>query len=170
VDHAQPKSQSAEPVYRFDATRWSHADRITVAATLLLSISLFVPWFTVSASVSGSTGGFSASGSANGLVSHGYQFVTFALALMILACLMGRAGLRDRRMFGIPHKGLLTLTTAINLLLVLTGFLSRPVNISGISGLMSVSVGWNFGAFTLIASAVAFIYVATSVLPRSVTT
>ena len=39
---------SAVPAYKFDAARWTLADRIAGIATLVLFISLFLPWFTVS--------------------------------------------------------------------------------------------------------------------------
>jgi hypothetical protein len=34
------------PSFAFDAKRWSQAERITGVATLVLFISLFLPWFT----------------------------------------------------------------------------------------------------------------------------
>ena len=38
---------SAVPAYKFDAARWSLADRIAGVATIVLFISLFLPWFSV---------------------------------------------------------------------------------------------------------------------------
>ena len=35
------------PPFKFDAKRWSQADRIAGGATLVLLISLFLPWFSV---------------------------------------------------------------------------------------------------------------------------
>ena len=55
------------PAYKFDAARWSLADRIAGVATIVLFISLFLPWFTVSI-------GF-ASGSVNGLW-HGWMYIS----------------------------------------------------------------------------------------------
>jgi hypothetical protein len=41
-----PSGAAAVPPYKFDAARWSQADRIAGIATLVLFISLFLPWFT----------------------------------------------------------------------------------------------------------------------------
>ena len=39
---------SAVPPFKFDAARWTLADRIAGVATLVLFICLFLPWFTYS--------------------------------------------------------------------------------------------------------------------------
>jgi hypothetical protein len=36
-------------VFGFDAARWTVADRVAGGATVMLLISLFLPWFSVSA-------------------------------------------------------------------------------------------------------------------------
>jgi hypothetical protein len=36
-------------VFRFDAARWTVADRVAGGATIMLLVSLFLPWFSVSA-------------------------------------------------------------------------------------------------------------------------
>ena len=36
------------PPYQFDAARWDSADRATGIATLVLIVSLFLPWFSAS--------------------------------------------------------------------------------------------------------------------------
>ena len=36
-------------VFRFDAARWTVADRVAGGATIMLLVSLFLPWFPVSA-------------------------------------------------------------------------------------------------------------------------
>ena len=56
------------PPYQFDAARWDSADRATGIATLVLIVSLFLPWF--SASFLG------VSLSENGLSAHGYLYIT----------------------------------------------------------------------------------------------
>ena len=71
------------PAYKFDAARWTLADRIAGIATLVLFISLFLPWFTVSF-------GF-ASGSVNGLW-HGWMYLTLILSIVIIAYLVLLAG------------------------------------------------------------------------------
>ena len=51
--------------YNFDAARLSQADRISGGASVVLLISLFLPWFTASAGILGSA-------SASGMTAHGY--------------------------------------------------------------------------------------------------
>jgi len=36
-------------VFRFDAARWTVADRVAGGATIMLLVSLLLPWFSVSA-------------------------------------------------------------------------------------------------------------------------
>jgi len=67
----------------FDARRWSFADQVTGGATLVLLISLFLPWF-------GTDGGF-LSVTVNGMW-HGYMVIAVMLALAILGYLVLRAG------------------------------------------------------------------------------
>jgi hypothetical protein len=158
MDPAQPPAQQTEPVYRFDASRWNYADRVTGAATLALVISLFLPWFTVSANVP-EIGEITRSG--DGFASHGYLYVAFPLALLILAYLTARAGLRDERMPGFPHEGLLAIATGINFVLVLLGVLLKPSAGSGISEMFDVRVDWSYGSLIALgAAAVAFASVA----------
>ena len=55
ASHRAPGAREANPAdataLAFDARRWTFADRITGGATLVLLISLFLPWF-------GTDGGF----------------------------------------------------------------------------------------------------------------
>ena len=73
-----------DPGLQFDAKRWTRADEIAGVATILLFISLFLPWFTISVSASHS-------GSGNGLW-HGWMFITLILCILIVAYLVLRAG------------------------------------------------------------------------------
>jgi zinc-ribbon domain len=130
---------STVPAYKFDVARWTLADRIAGIATVVLFISLFLPWFTESF-------GF-ASGSVNGLW-HGWMWITLILSIVIIAYLVLLAGW-DKLPISqdVPHLTVMLVATIINAVLVLIAFIDKP----GGSG-----VGWGFGAILgLIAALVA---------------
>ncbi len=132
-------SASTMPAYKFDAARWSLADRIGGVATLVLFISLFLSWYTYSVS------GFTFTG--NGLY-HGWMYISLILCIVIVAYLVLRAGW-DQLPFGtnVPHLTVMMAATIVNLVLVVIAFLDKP----GGGG-----VGWGFGAVVgLIAAIVA---------------
>jgi hypothetical protein len=85
------------PAFNLDLKRLTRDDQIVGGATLVLFISLFLPWFTVSVKGFGST---LASGSVNGLY-HGYMYIDLILALAVLAFLVMRAGF-DQLPFRLP--------------------------------------------------------------------
>ncbi len=146
----------APVAFRFDATRWTPADRVTGAGALVLFISLFLPWFSVSAGF----GNFTASSSADALTAHGYLYLVLLLTLAMLGYLIARAGLRDLPALPVTGDQLLAAAAAVNLLLVLLAFAVKP---GGGSSL--VKVGWGFGAFIGLAAAiVSFVPVAASVI------
>jgi hypothetical protein len=129
----------AVPPYKFDAARWTRADRIAGVATLVLFICLFLPWFTISY-------GFG-SGSVNGLW-HGWMWLSLILSIVIIAYLVLRAGW-DKLPISqdVPHLTVMMIATIVNAVLVLIAFIDKP----GGSG-----VGWGFGAVVgLVAALVA---------------
>jgi hypothetical protein len=128
------------PQFNFDVKRWSRNDQIVGGATLLLLISLFLPWF--------SAGDQFISVSVNGLW-HGWEYITLIIALAIIVYLVICAGFHELP-FKLPfgHEQLLLAGTGINFVLVLLGFLIRPAS----------GFGWTFGAFIgLIAAIVAVV-------------
>jgi hypothetical protein len=131
--------------YRFDVARWSQADKIAGGASLLLLISLFLPWFSVSVSFLGK----SVSGSGSGLDAHGYLWLVFVVCLAVIAFLGLEAGF-DSLPFSLPvgREMLLLAATGLNLLLVLIAFFVMPANPLG-------SVSWSFGAFIALVAAIA---------------
>ena len=136
------------PAFRFDLARLSGDDKIIGVATLVLFISLFLPWF-----------GY-AGQSVDGLW-HGFEYLTLIVAAAIVAYLVLRAGL-ERLPFGtgLPHELVLIAATGFNFILVLSGFLAKP---SVTFLFLSASASWDFGAYLgLIAAIVA---VAAAVLP-----
>jgi hypothetical protein len=122
--------------------RWSSAERTTAIATLVLLISLFLPWFTYNFGIG--------SASVDGLW-HGWMYLVFLLCLVILVYSVSRAGFSEMP-FKLPMAGdqLLLIATVVNLVLVVLAFVDKPGGI-GFSG-----IGWGFGAFVgLIAAVVA---------------
>ena len=122
--------------------RWSQIERTTAIASLVLFISLFLPWYTYNFGAG--------SVSADGL-SRGYMYLVFFLCLGILVYLVSAAGFSEMP-FKLPMPGeqLLLIATVVNLVLVVLAFIDKPGGV-GFSG-----IGWGFGAFIgLIAAVVA---------------
>jgi len=132
-----PAQAAATEAYSFTASRWSTADRITGVATLVLLISLFLPWF--------SLGGFF---SESGLSAHGYLYLVLFISIAILLYLGARAGW-DRLPISvsIAHAPVMLVASLVNLALVLIAFLLKPGG---------SAISWSVGAWlALIASIVA---------------
>jgi hypothetical protein len=131
-----PAGAGASP-FRLDLRRLTAPDRTIGIASVLLCISLFLPWYGVS--VDG------ISFSQSGISGHGYLVIVLILALVILGYLVLRAGW-DRLPMRLPvaHAPLLLVATGLQLLIVLIAFLVKP------GGL-----GWDFGAFLGLIAAIA---------------
>ncbi len=132
------------PSFKFDRTRLTRNDQITGGATVVLFISLFLPWFGVS--IRGFSGG-----SISALSAHGYLYIVLILCLVVVGYLFVRAGMADvASKVPVGHQLVLLVTTTINAVLILIAFVFKP------SGLGIVNVGWRFGSFVgLIAALVA---------------
>ena len=137
---------------RIDAARLSQADRIAGAATVVLLVSLFLPWFTVSA------GPFGYSWS--GITAHSYLWLVFVLCLGIIAVLVLGAGFAGIPVqLPVPLGTIMLAATGLNLLIVLLAFFVRP------DGFGLITISWAFGAFiSLIAAIAAFVPLAMPVL------
>jgi len=116
--------------------RWSQAERTTAIATLVLLISLFLPWHTY--------GPISFDG-----LWHGWMYIVLLLCLAILVFLVSRAGFSEMP-FKIPvsEHQLLLYGTAINLVLSVLAFIDKP------GGLGYGGVGWGWAGFVGIIAAV----------------
>jgi hypothetical protein len=136
-----PGSGGGMQSFNFNASRLSQADRIAGAASVVLLISLFLPWFSVSI--------LGISASASGTTVHGYLWLVFILCLAIVAFLVFGAGF-DQSPVTLPvaRETLLLAATGINLLLVLLAFFFRP-------GAGSFHASWDFGAFIGLIAAIA---------------
>ena len=141
-----PGARPALPPFRIDAGRWAQNDRITGAATLVLFIALFLPWFGVSVG----NRAFSISVEADGLTAHGYLYLVLVLCLVAFAYLVARLGWGELPgNVPVSHSQILLGLTGVNVVLTLIAFLFKP----GGGG-----VGWRYGAFVaLIAAVVAFV-------------
>jgi hypothetical protein len=127
------------PPFRFSASRWSQLDRIVGGATLVLFISLFLPWFGVNASIYSVT--------VDGLW-HGYEYIALIVSLALLFYLIARAGWEQLPIkLPVSDTVLLLGATALNLLLVVIGFLDKP-------GGYTNGVGWRYGAFVALIAAI----------------
>ena len=139
---------AAAPAFNFDIKRLTRDDQIVGGASLLLLISLFLPWYTAS------FGGASASLSGTG--GHNFLWIVFILALAAVVYMILKAGF-ETLPFDLPLSPdqLLLVLTGVNLVLVLIAFLLKPG--TGAT-LINVSVGWGLGAFVgLICAIVAFV-------------
>jgi hypothetical protein len=134
----------ARPQIKFDASKLSQTDRIMGVASLVLFISLFLPWF--------SAGNGIVSVSASALTAHGYLYVVLILALAaVLYFTVTALGVWSMPSSSpLPISQVLFVAAAIDLLLVVIAFIFKP------SGDGIVNIGWSWGAFVgLIAAVVA---------------
>jgi hypothetical protein len=111
------------------------ADRIVGVSSLVLLISLFLPWYGVSVL------GFSAQ--ADGLTGHGYLYLVLILCLVIAGYLVAYAGLPELAV-PLTHRQRLLAVTVLNGVIVLLAFLVKPG-----------AAGWRFGAFLGLLAAIA---------------
>jgi hypothetical protein len=137
VQVAEPagSSRTGGQSFRLDLTRLAGADPITGISTLVLLISLFLPWYGVSVL------GFGVQ--VDGLTGHGYLYLVLLMCLAIEAYLVFSAGY-EQPPFRLPlsHQQRLLIATGINAVLVLLAFLVKPGD-----------SGWRFGAFAGILAA-----------------
>jgi hypothetical protein len=135
---AAAASGSSIPAYKFDAARWSLADRIAGVATVVLFVSLFLSWFGIT--VIGITV------TASGVSAHGYLYIVMVVCILEIAYLVLRAGWDELPISAnLPHLTVMMAATIVNLVLVFIGFIFKP----GGSG-----VGWQFGAFLALIAAI----------------
>jgi hypothetical protein len=141
-----PRRPSSLPPVNFDRNRLDRVDKIVAGATFIAMISIWLPWF----SISWGSSTFQQAGSAsiNGTTGHGWLWLEFIVALVLIAYLAARAAW-DRLPFTMPvaHAPLLIVGTSLQLLLVLIAFIDIPYGSDG--------VGWDWGAFIALLAALA---------------
>jgi hypothetical protein len=140
---AAPASGSASPQMKFDVSTLSQTDRIVGIATVVLFISLFLPWFSVNLGFGSVT--------ASGLSAHGYLYIPLLISIGLIVFLgagaMGLWTLPASSPLG--RDQVLLIGAAISFVLVLIGFVFKP------GGSL---VGWAFGSFvSLVAAVVALV-------------
>jgi hypothetical protein len=138
---ASAPARAAAPAFRFDASRWTRADRITGGASLLLLVSLFLPWYGVSL--------LGISAEADGVTAHGYLYLVMIVCLAIVGYL-GAVGGYGELPVALPlsHRQRLLAASGLNAAIVLLAFLVKPA-----------ATGWRFGAFVGLAAALAAVAV-----------
>ena len=127
-------------MFKIDVKRWSRPQRITFVATVVLFVSLFLPWFSHDF-------GF-ASVSVDALW-HGWMYLTVLISLAIILYLVARAGFAEMP-FELPvaEDRLLLVGTGANAVLTVLAFAFKPAGI-GLPG-----ADWAFGAYVGLVAAI----------------
>jgi hypothetical protein len=140
ASHRAPAAREASPAgpaaFAFDPSRWTSADRVTGAATLVLLVSLFLPWF-------GTGGGFF--NVSLGGMWHGYMVIDLILTVAILGYLVVQAGFSSLpfRLSVTAAGNLLAGAAGLNLLLAAVSFVTKPAG-----------TAWQYGAYAGLAAAI----------------
>ena len=136
--------QHAPPVpspprdFRLDLRRLSRADQIVGAASLVVLVSLFLPWF--------GFGTFGTNISIAGTTAHGYLVIVVITAMLMAGYVLLRSGWSTFPVrLPIAHETLLLAGTGVQFLLVLIGFLDVPL----------AGLGREIGAYLALLAAVA---------------
>lgn len=132
-----PRAHAPAQTFHLDLRRLSRVDQTVGGASLVVLISLFLPWFGVT--VLGSTATIS------GTSTHGYLVLDVIVAIVLIAYLVLRSGW-DELPVNLPvaHAPILLIGTGLQFLLVVIGFLDVP---SGLS--------WEIGAYLALIGSVA---------------
>jgi zinc-ribbon domain len=133
-----PAPRRPAAAFRLDLRRLGRAEQTVGGASLIVLISLFLPWYGLTV--------LNASFSVSGTSAHGYLVIALLVALLLIGYLVVRAGWEELPVnLPIAHAPLLLLGTGLQFLLVLIGFLDKPTGLS-----------WEIGAYlALIAAAAA---------------
>jgi hypothetical protein len=142
--------------YSFDARRWTRSDQIVGGASIVVLISLFLPWFSVNLAALSDLGITAGNASESGTSAHGWLWFVFVVGLLILAYLVLAAGYQTLP-FKLPlkHDQLLLAATGLNLVLVFLAFVLKPQPDAGMPELAGLKVGWSWGAIIGLLAAIA---------------
>lgn len=125
----------------FDYKKLSREYLISGIATLVLLISLFLPWVTVNFGGLGSA-------SASGVDLHGYLWFVFVINLAVLAFLGLKASSPQMPLrLPVPESQALLIATGVQFVIVLLGFIFKGYP----SG---YGVGYGYGAFVSLVAAI----------------
>lgn len=133
------RTSTPSTTFRLDLRRLSRVDQTVGGASVLVFISLFLPWFGVSV--------LGASFNISGTTAHGYLVIVAILALVLVGYMLLRSGWDEFPLhLPIAHAPLLLIGTGLQFILVLIGFFDKP----------AAGLNWEFGAYlAVIAAAVA---------------
>ncbi len=134
----------AKPQVKFDLASINHVDRLVGIGTLVLFISLFLPWYSLK------FGGIIGTVSWDGLTAHGYLYITLFVSLGVIALLAAEAAGAWKLPATSPmdRDQLLLGATTINFVLVLIAFVFKP------GGYSFSGVGWSYGSFVALAASI----------------
>jgi len=142
----------ATPVTTIDPSRLGVGDAVAAVGTLVLLVTLFLPWYSLTLDLGSLYSGiYAGSISALGDGAGGWRFLTLIVCLAILGYLFARTIWSPGRRLPLPHWQLLTVLCSINLLLAALMFLVKPLGGSSFSGL---SISWAYGAYTGVCAAI----------------
>lgn len=142
----QQRPPGAGPAFQFDLKRLTRVDQIVAGASLIAMISIWLPWY----SVAWGTDAFEAAGSASfsGTSLHGWLWLEFVVALLLIGYIVLRAGLPESKIsLPIAHAPLLIIGTGLQLLLILIAFADIPYG--------NLGMGWGWAAFIGLLAALA---------------
>ncbi|MGH3191776.1 MAG: hypothetical protein ACRDOL_31915 [Streptosporangiaceae bacterium] len=155
VQAGQP---SGVPAFTFDAKRWRRSDWIAGIASVVVLISLFLPWFLGSVSANNDVGLAVQTASESGTGGHAWLWLVFIVVLLIVAFLVLMAGFQVLPFkLPLPNDQVLLIATGVNLVLVFIAFLLKP----GTDGIAGVSITWGIGAYLDLVAAIVAVAVLT---------
>jgi hypothetical protein len=132
-----PGHSSPSGGFRLDLRRLGRVEQAVGGASLVVLISLFLPWYGVTV--------LGASYTVSGTSAHWYLVIGLLLALLLIGYLVLQSGW-DKPPMDLPiaHAPLLLIGTGLQLLLVFIGFLDKPAGLS-----------WEIGAYLALIAALA---------------
>lgn len=142
----QPRPAGAGPAFQLDLRRLTRVDQIVAGASLIAMISIWLPWY----SVSWGSDAFESRGSASfsGTSLHGWLWLEFVVALLLIGYVVLRAGFPESKIsLPIAHAPLLIIGTGLQLLLILIAFADIPYG--------NLGMGWGWAAFIGLLAALA---------------
>jgi hypothetical protein len=135
-----PAGRAQAGQFRLDMRRLTRVEQMTGGATLIVLISLFLPWFGFDEI------GTSTSISIRGTAAHGYLAIAVLVEVLLAGYLLWRSGWEEFPVsLPITHEVLLLAATGLQFVLVAVAFLDVPV--AGLSR--------EFGAFLALIASVA---------------
>lgn len=142
-----PGVATPAPQVTINFRRLGAGDIIAGISTIVVFISLFLPWYTVGV-------GTTLSVSALNSLAGGWRYLVLVLCLLIVIYLFVRTFLVRGARLPLPHWQLMTSLTVVNGLLVILMFLVKP-NFAQLLSQGGISTSWGYGAFIGLVAAVA---------------